>query len=64
MTFLRVIVRSLLLHSVSCHQHFIKGAGLNVGGPQAMLPNKFWRAGRPKNQQAGPGLEYWACAGV
>jgi len=43
------------------------GPGLNDSKPKWVRPNKFWRpAGRaePKNQWAGPRLEYWACIGV
>jgi len=40
------------------------GPGLNVRGPKRAGPNKFWRQAGPKNQRAGPDLEYWPCAVV
>jgi len=60
----------LLLHSVTCHPRFIKGAGqarqgLNVGGPKWAGPNRFWQpVGQAGPKINGPGLEYGTRAGI
>jgi len=51
----------LLLHSDTCHPHFIKGSGwarlgLNVGGSKRAGPNKFlWPMARSSQKINGPG---------